>query len=360
MFATPMIIFDNVVFDLQKSGGISVVWYELIKRILENSSSGIAFVDNCNTINKYRKDLNIAGSTISGRDTLIPISRYMPVRIKADEPFIFHSSYYRYCKSSYAKNITTVHDFTYEYFRKGLKKKIHCWQKYNAIRHSDYVVCISENTKKDLLKFLPEVDESKIRVIYNGVSEDYYVIDCGAERANLPFAKGSYLVFVGNRVDEYKNFSLLKRCIASSEYNLVIVGSKLSEEEKIDLEKYLPENRYKCMGFLPNAELNVIYNNAAALVYPSSYEGFGIPIVEAQRAGCPVIAYNASSIPEVIGDTPLLMNELTDEELLKKIELLSDEKLMKEVRSAGLENSKRFSWDIMYQNYLELYKEALG
>lgn len=355
-----MILFDNVVFDLQKSGGISVVWYELVRRFLENNTLDVSFIDNGNTTNKYRKDLNIAVSAISGQDMYIPISRYLPVRINASEPFIFHSSYYRYCKSSYAKSITTVHDFTYEYFRNGFKKRLHCWQKYNAIRHSDYVVCISENTKKDLLKFLPDVDESKIRVIYNGVSEDYYVIDEDTERKKLPFEKGKYLVFVGNRVDEYKNFSLLKRCVSSSKYSLVIVGSKLSEEEKIDLEKYLPENRYKCMGFLPNEELNVIYNNAAALVYPSSYEGFGIPIVEAQRAGCPVIAYNASSIPEVIGDTPLLMNELTDEELLKKIELLSDEKLMKEVRSAGLENSKRFSWDKMYQDYLELYKEALG
>lgn len=355
-----MILFDNVVFDLQKSGGISVVWYELVRRFLENNTLDVSFIDNGNTTNKYRKDLNIAVSAISGRDMYIPISRYLPVRINASEPFIFHSSYYRYCKSSYAKSITTVHDFTYEYFRNGFKKRLHCWQKYNAIRHSDYVVCISENTKKDLLKFLPDVDESKIRVIYNGVSEDYDVIDEDTERKELPFEKGKYLVFVGNRVDEYKNFSLLKRCVSSSKYNLVIVGSKLSEEEKIELEKYLPKDRYKCMGFLPNEELNVIYNYAAALVYPSSYEGFGIPVVEAQRAGCPVIAYNASSIPEVIGDTPLLMNELTDEEFLKKIELLSDEKLMKEVRSAGLENSKRFSWDIMYQNYLELYKEALG
>ncbi len=354
------LLLDNIVFDLQKSGGISVVWYELLCRMLGENGVNMFFIDNNSSSNGYRSKIHINGDSIVKRDFFIPISRYLPIWFHEKASFIFHSSYYRYCKSPYAKNITTVHDFTYEYYVKGLKKKLHCWQKYNAIRHSDYIVCISQNTKNDLLKFLPEVDESKIRVIYNGVSEDYYVIDCGAERANLPFAKGSYLVFVGNRVDEYKNFSLLKRCIASSEYNLVIVGSKLSEEEKIDLEKHLPENRYKCMGFLPNEELNVIYNNAAALVYPSSYEGFGIPIVEAQRAGCPVIAYNASSIPEVIGDTPLLMNELTDEELLKKIELLSDEKLMKEVRSAGLENSKRFSWDKMYQDYLELYKEALG
>lgn len=353
-----MILFDNIVFDLQRSGGISVVWYELIDRILENGSLDIRFIDNGNTINKFRENLKIADSAICSRDKCVPISRYVPVIINNKESFVFHSSYYRYCKSPYAKNITTVHDFTYEYFVKGLKKKLHCWQKYNAIRHSDYIVCISQNTKNDLLKFLPDIDQNKVRVIHNGVSEDYFVINDNNAGCELPFKTGTFLVFVGSRA-HYKNFDLLKRVVARTKYNLVIVGAKLSDDEENDLHKYLSTDRFFSAGFLPNEQLNIIYNHAAALVYPSSYEGFGIPVLEAQRAGCPVIAYNASSIPEVIGNTPLLMNELTEEELLKKIDLLSDEKLMKEVRSTGLENSKRYSWDKMYQGYMELYREAL-
>ena len=354
------LFFDNIVFDLQKSGGISVVWYELLSRIMKEKTAVVRFVDNKSVENNYRKNLHIDDALIFSHDVYIPIARYMPVRIKNTEPFVFHSSYYRYCPNQQAKNITTIHDFTYEIYNHGLKKSVHCWQKYSAIRHSDYVVCISENTKRDLLKFVPGVDESKVRVIYNGVSEDYRVLGNGFGVGELPFERGSYVVFVGNRVDEYKNFSLLKRCIAASPYNLVIVGSQLSEEEEKDLRRYIPVNRYKCMGFLSNKQLNVIYNCAAALVYPSSYEGFGIPVIEAQRAGCPVIAYNSSSIPEIIGDTPLLMNELSEEELLNKLALLSDVQLMNKVRSDGLENAKRFSWEKMYQQYLALYKEVLA
>lgn len=352
------IVFDNIVFSLQKSGGISVVWYELTKRYLKENGMNIQFVDNNEIDNPYRRLLNIDGFQLQ-KDKLLLISRYLSVDVKYLNPFIFHSSYYRYCSNPKAINVSTVHDFTYDYYRKGPAKWLHCWQRNRAIRHSKLIVCISENTKKDLLKFLPDIDKKKVKVIYNGVSEDYHVLDNNEGLEGLPFARGQYLVFVGSRTG-YKNFELVKKTVRKSDYYLVIVGSKLTEAEETDLQKYLPKERYCAMGFLPNKYLNIVYNNAAALVYPSAYEGFGIPVIEAQKAGCPVIAYNGSSIPEIIGKTPLMMNELTEEEMLCKIEMLSNSDLRMKVIADGLENSKRFSWDKMYQSYLELYKDVLN
>ena len=95
-----------------------------------------------------------------------------------------------------------------------------------------------------------------------------------------------------------------------------------------------------------------------ALLYPSEYEGFGIPVLEAQRAGCPVIAYNASSIPEVIGNTPLLLNMLSIEAITKCFDILRRKEEREAIVYRGIENAKRFTWDRMYEQVIELYKEA--
>lgn len=352
------IVFDNIVFSLQKSGGISVVWYELLSRYLKKYQAHARFIDYDARDNIFRRQLVLPPDKIISSDAaFLGLKRYLPVHIKPElsRPFIFHSSYYRTCSNKHAINITTVHDFTYEYFYSGLKKQIHCWQKYRAIRNSDYIICISENTKNDLLKFLPEIDEKKIRVIYNGVSDDYYPIKEEIS-VYLPLPLYSYVIFVGSR-EKYKNFELTVNAIASSSYKLIIVGAKLSQEELNFLNSKIP-GRYKEMGRVDNATLNILYNGAFALIYPSRYEGFGIPVLEAQKAGCPVIAYHSSSIPEIIGKTPLLLNELSTESIENCLNILTNNEIRKDIINKGLENSRRFTWDKMYQQVFDLYKEA--
>ena len=352
------LIYDNIVFAIQRYGGISVVWQELLKRIQQVEDVRYFDVDVNQVYNYSRNNMLISPESIEKTIRNAWISRYFPLNISYEQPFIFHSSYYRYCKNPLALNVTTVHDFTYEFFVKGFRQKLHTWQKEAAIRHSACVVCISENTKKDLLRLMPDVDESKIRVIYNGVSDNFYVLDDAFGNTQLPFSSHSYVLFVGRR-DSYKNFELAVRAVAATSLNLLIVGKKLTIEEEKAIRKYLPASRYKCMSNVSDDWLNVYYNNASALIYPSSYEGFGLPVLEAQKAGCPVIAYNSSSIPEVIGNTPLLMEELTEECLIQKIKLLDDNKLMEQTINEGVANANRFSWDKMAQQYHEVYQGLL-
>lgn len=346
------IILDNIGFSLQRMGGLSVVWGALLNTLKKSNLSYICMEYPWDKLNEVRRSL-VGINVEQCHSKHLQIERYLDPPIVNNKPFIFHSSHYRICKNKCAINVTTVHDFTYEKYRKGLPLWVHSWQKFRAIRKADIVVCISENTKRDVLHYLPDIDEKKIRIIYNGVSTDYKVLDTD-KYTNL----GNYVVFVGSR-QPYKQFDLVVQSLKDTQYKLAIVGGALNEEEERFVNEVLGKDNYVQLGYLSNLELNELYNKAVCLAYPSAYEGFGIPVLEAQRAGCPVIAYNASSIPEIIGKTPLLLDELSIVDFRSKLEILKDKTTRNEIIVTGLENSKRFSWERMGNEYVALYKELL-
>lgn len=348
-----MLIFDNIIFSLQKHGGISVLWGELINYI-QNKNINQKFIEYDNALqNKIRCNLSIPSENLQIKSSkLLNLKRYLNPHLNYSSPFIFHSSHYRISNYPNAINITTVHDFTYERYRKGLAKQVHIWQKYQAINKSDAIICISENTKKDLLYYLPHIDEKKIHIIYNGVSDKYRVIKDKEEEYS------DYLVFVGAR-EGYKNFNFIVESLKNTNERLLICGSQLSEQEIYFLNKNLSPERYENIIFPSSEKLNVILNSSKALVYPSLYEGFGIPIIEAQKAGCPVIAMNSSSIPEIIGNKSTLLNSNNSSELLEKLRLLSNYSIREEIIAEGLENSKRFSWSKMAKSYFDLYNSFI-
>lgn len=346
------IYIDNIIFSLQRMGGISVVWYELLTRLL-NSSFQLKIVEG-KTLpdNPLRRSITIDQNYIIEKTVSNPFSRYLDVEIEEKEKFIFHSTYYRLCNNKNAINITTVHDFTYEYYSSGLKKWIHHWQKGRAISKADYVIAISENTKKDILKFCTGIDEEKIKVIYNGVSHHYQPLP-ESSLTNVEYPYNNYLLYVGSR-DEYKNFRFVVDSIIDTQWNLVIVGPELEKEEIIFLNERI-KNRYHCTGRVSDERLNELYNGAFAFVYPSLYEGFGIPVVEAQKAGCPVIAFNSSSIPEVIGDRRTLLNSLDIDEFISILKLLEINETRNDIVKKGLEKASLFSWEQTYKQLSDLY-----
>ena len=146
--------------------------------------------------------------------------------------------------------------------------------------------------------------------------------------------------------------------VAQCDMNLVVVGPELNKKE----QKLIAKKQCRCMqiGYLPVEQLNMLYNTAYALAYPSSYEGFGLPVIEAQKAGCPVIAASCSSIPEIYGNfTPLLMKEPSTEEFVKKVHMLQDSDLRNKVIEQGLRNANRFSWRKTAIETMKVYRKAL-
>lgn len=347
------IYFDNIIFSILESGGISVVWQELLDRVVSSAYDYRCLEFNKSEKNIFRQKIDIPLEKIIKKEyCLFEVQRYINPKIRSYDPFIFHSSYYRTCSNTNAYNITTVHDFTYEYYAKGLRRYVHCYQKHQAIRNSDFIICISENTKKDLFKFLPDINPNKVKVIYNGVSDDYFILD----RLNineLPYPEKSYFVFVGAR-DWYKRFDLAVDIVKRTNLNLVIVGGPLTNKEDELLNSNL-RGRYKYVGRVSNMELNKIYNGAFSLLYTSEYEGFGIPLLEAQKAGCPAIALNTSSIPEVISTRELMFSKDNIEEVFDIISNLETPTYRDDIVKLGLDVSNKFSWNKMYKEIVQIY-----
>ena len=352
------VIFDNIIFNLQSGGGISVVWYELLKRAVRDADFTKCFLEYpC--ANLCRSMLQLpAEQLVMPRNKCM--ERYRQPSFSAPRGSLFHSSYFRILRQPSVKNITTVHDLTYHFYRQGLARHVHVTQESYALNHSEGIICISESTKYDLLRCYPRLQADKIRVIHNGVSEAYYPVDAAPI---THFEKGGYLLYVGNRAAEYKNYFVAVETARLTALPLVIVGSELTEVEQAQLNVLLGEEHWQSLCWQSEKQLNILYNQAFALLYPSSYEGFGLPVLEAQGAGCLVLAQAVSSIPEVAGEAGLLIEPTDDHQLAaeKMADLIQQVKNGRLDRNKYLQNGRtnaaRFSWDNAYAQTKAFYRD---
>ena len=344
------VVFDNIIFALQRVGGISVVWQELLSRALQDETLQKVILDYPSD-NVCRKQLDFSSMNVL-QMPMRALERYRIPAYSATESTVFHSSYFRIIPSPNVKNITTVHDLTYHYYRRGLPRWVHLWEEQRAVYGSAGIICVSEHTKADLLRFYPALPEERVAVVYNGVGENFV--------PDASVTKQGYLLFVGNRAAVYKRFDVAVHVARLTGLPLVMIGAPLSEQETAFLNSQLTEGQYSVYANVSNATLNTFYNEALCLLYPSDYEGFGIPILEAQRAGCPVLCQAVSSIPEVMGDGGLLLPKASPIALAREMadmvrQMLSGQIHTADIIAKGLDNAQRFSWDKTYRQTREFY-----
>ena len=326
--------FDDIIFSLQKSGGASVYWREITSRISQMDDVVVAK----STYNKWLRGI--------------------PVISNAD---VFHSSHFRVSVLNRSKNVTTAYDLIYE---KGLAangpgSRLNLYERKVSYFTADAIICISESTKNDLLQIYPELRaRCPIYVIHLGINIDF-TNSTSEETVKLPHIP--YLLYVGGRAG-YKNFaSAFEGYVASGLWRdgvkLICTGKQFDESEVKLFKKIGVESMVVCEEHVSTARLHELYRNAYCLLYTSSYEGFGLPPIEAMSAGCPVIASNTSSIPEVVGDVGIMVNPFNHIDIAKAILLLENDEIRKDLSNRGIVRSQQFSWNKCAESHLKVYKE---
>lgn len=341
-----MIVIDGIVYSLQKHGGISVYYHHLLK-FLKRHGIQTMLTQEVPTM----QDVSEASDTISCifRDSRF-MERYRKCRLPP-EAQVFHSSYYRKPDVHGVPNVVTVHDFIYERHQRGIRRMVHSLQKAVAIRAAQTVICVSESTRKDLTHYIGEVPGQNVVVIHNGVSKTFHPL------GDLSPPK-PYVLFVGER-NGYKNFKLAARAMTFlADLDLICVGGgKLSEREVAGLPAQT-SGRIKHAGYVDDQSLNRLYNEAVCLLYLSSYEGFGIPVIEAMRAGCPVVSLNCDAVVEVGGEA-LTIVPVSDPKAVAEGVNLTRSSVRTEIVARGMAISSRYDWETTHRQTLEVYRSLL-
>lgn len=349
------IVLDNIIFSLQKAGGISGAWAILVRELLKRPGLDIRFLEREDArYNIFRSGLHIPSSRIIPSKRLpLALDRYMPVRLRGDAPFIFHSSYYRTCTSPLSRNVVTLHDFIYEEagVHPPLARLVHSRQKNSALRHARAIVAVSQTTRIKLLERYPAVHAT---VIPNPA-----VCTPATGARDMMRKNDGYVLFVGGR-DTYKNFAAALRAAAGAGFAMRIAGAPLTASEK-SLIDTLPERAdIQAISFPDRETLSALYAGALCLLYPSKHEGFGIPVIEAQAHGCPVIIGPCAACMETAGEAAIVTGDFTEESLKRALKhLAADRRLQHALAIKGQENTHRFEPSGLTTAHLKLYKELL-
>ncbi len=285
-------------------------------------------------------------------------------------PHIFLSSVSGKCKT-----VVTFHDLSFEKYPEFYTKGKNYWHfsmsPKKQAKKADQIIAVSQSTKDDLVE-LYNVSPEKIKVIYSGINEvssskHQVVRESEVKRKyNLP---DKYILYLGtleprkNIIGLIKAFELLKKSykLQATNYKLVIAGSKgwLYKDIFKVANSSSVKNDIIFTGFIDDQDKSILYSNAELFVYPSFYEGFGFPPLEAMMYGTPVITSNFSSLPEAVGDAAIMVNPYNLDELAEAMQMvLTDDNLRNILIQKGFERVKKFNWKKCAEETLEVLKSV--
>lgn len=363
------VLYDFAIFSMQRQGGVSRVMYELINEAMQEQR-----VD-CRVWGGFHHNVLLqelkqryAGRTracmipspLAKQRLLIPVnSRFFTRHAQRFQPDICHYTYFHTTSlPARTRVVVTVHDLINELFpdryapddpQSRMRKK--------ALQQAAGIVCVSENTKKDLVRFY-KLDDKPILVAHNGNSL------AAVTPAEIVRPKPFWL-YVGTRRAWHKNFDVIGRALARepdlADYELILFGGgKPTTDERARIAALNLTGRvHWCAG--TDAELAGYYRAATALIAPSRYEGFGLPPLEAMSQGCPVLVSHAPPMPEIVGDAGLYFDPESADELgvcMKRVD--RDAALVKDLKEKGYRRAAAFSWKESCRKIVQFYAMLLG
>ncbi|MEH1771489.1 FkbM family methyltransferase [Nostoc sp.] len=341
------ILIDSVFFQLYKTG-IARVWRSLLEEWSNSDfANHILILDRANTAPKIN---GICYRTIPAYDyNNTEADKQMLQQICDDEEAeLFISSYYTTPIDT--PSVFMAYDMIPEILGGNLNEPM--WQeKHNGIKHACAFIAISENTAKDLSKCFTEIPLESITVAHCGVDSIFSPASEGEINA-FKYKYGinkPYFLLVGTGTG-YKNGILFFQAFSqlANSYGFDIIGTGVSGVLALELRTYTSGSAVHLLQ-LSDRELALAYSGAVALVYPSKYEGFGMPVLEAMACGCPVITCPNASIPEVVGDAAIYVNDNDVDELANALCEVQKPSIRNSLITAGLAQAKKFSWTKMAQ-----------
>ena len=299
----------------------------------------------------------------------------IPLDLRRERIDLFHAPHYVLPPLTPCKTVVTIHDcihlrfpqylpnrFAYAYARSSL---------WIATHRSNRVLTVSDASKRDILKYF-RVPEGKIDVIYNAIDERYGEtpppdeVERVRERYQL---NAPYVLYAGN-IKPHKNlerlieaFHMLRQDPDLAHVKLLIIGDEISKYATLRraVHKYKLHKHVRFFGFVPDKTLAVLYRLARVFVFPSLYEGFGLPPLEAMASGTPVITSDVSSLPEVVGDAALLIDPLDPAAIADAMRrVLMDSELHGQLRQKGFIRVREFSWERSVRRVRDIYGEVLA
>ena len=356
------VFFDYTIFTLQRFGGISNYIVNLVNNFSKEVDPSIISLFYKN---HYLKQSNLANTLffykkIGSMVKFINMANkiYYNHQLKNRKPDIIHLTYFNKenSYSSGAKTIITEYDLIKEKFYTE-KYKDQIEYKTKLFKKIDHIICISNNTKKDLQEEY-SIDASKISIVHLGVNKD-------KSFRKRSFNIRSFILYVGSR-QRYKNFiNAFKAYARSSKLNsnfdfICFGGGKFSKNEE-NLFRNLSIDRNRIHYFEGDElDLNYFYHKARIFIFPSLYEGFGLPILEAMNMECPVICSNTSCFSEVTNKAAILFDPTDVESIKFEMEkLIYNDQLLLDLKKRGNENLNRYSWKKCANETELLYKKII-